>query len=289
MYFRRMQKVQEIHQQSLTQLLQVYSKNEAESILSIIWEELAGWGRAQRVLNNNEVVDNAVLKRYNSIIEELLTEKPLQQVLGYADFYDNRFRVNEHTLIPRPETEELVAMIIADYKGKRGLKVLDIGTGTGCIAISLALNLPDSKVTAVDISMGALAMAKENAKDLNALVEFKELDILAVVEREALGQFDIIVSNPPYVRESEKAMMRKNVLDYEPHTALFVKDEDPLLFYEAISTFAKQHLNEGGGLYFETNQYLEKELSELIDKKEFKEYTLSKDLSDNFRMLKAFV
>lgn len=289
MYFRRMQKVQEIHQQSLTQLLQVYGKNEAESILSIIWEELTGWGRAQRVLNNNEVIEDAVVNRFQTIVEELLTEKPLQQILGYADFFDNRFKVNEHTLIPRPETEELVAMIIADYKSKENLKVLDIGTGTGCIAISLALNLPEPKVTAVDISTEALAIAKENAKDLNALVEFKELDILAESDRVQLGNYDVIVSNPPYVRESEKAMMRKNVLKYEPHTALFVKDEDPLLFYEAISTFAKQRLNEGGGLYFETNQYLEKELSELIDKKEFKEYTLSKDLSDNFRMLRAFV
>ncbi len=284
-----MQKVQEIHQQSLAKLLQVYGKNEADSMLGIIWEDLMGWGRAQRILHNDEVVEDTVVNRFQTIVEELLTEKPLQQILGYADFFDNRFKVNEHTLIPRPETEELVAMIIADYKGKEGLKVLDIGTGSGCIAISLALNLPDSKVTAVDISTGALAIAKENAKNLNALVEFKELDILAEADRAQLGDFDIIVSNPPYVRESEKAMMRKNVLEYEPHTALFVKDEDPLLFYEAISTFAKQHLNEGGGLYFETNQHLEKELSELIDKKEFKEYTLSKDLSDNFRMLKAFV
>lgn len=194
--------------------------------------------------------------------------------------------MNKHTLIPRPETEELVEWILINPEFKfQNPQFLDIGTGSGCIAISLAKNLPNAKVSALDISEEALKIAKGNAKLNKVEVDFFQTDILAA---ETLSKkYDVIVSNPPYVRELEKKQMQQNVLKYEPYSALYVKDEDPLLFYRAISRLAKNHLNPGGKLFFEINEYLAYEMTELLKAEGFKNIEIKKDIYGKDRMLKC--
>lgn len=194
--------------------------------------------------------------------------------------------VNENVLIPRPETEELVDWIIEDQKkDKQSITILDIGTGSGCIAISLAKKIPEAKVYAMDISEQAIQVARDNAKKNQADITFIKADILEV--KELFQDFDIIVSNPPYVRELEKKEMRSNVLDNEPQRALFVSDNEPLLFYKKITDLAKEKLKENGGLYFEINQYLGVETKNMIESKGFKSVEVRKDLYDNERMIRA--
>ncbi|WP_421807039.1 peptide chain release factor N(5)-glutamine methyltransferase [Flagellimonas sp.] len=223
-------------------------------------------------------------------LAELKTEKPLQYILETAHFMDLELHVNEDVLIPRPETEELVQWVLDDCQVERSrdLKLLDIGTGSGCIAIALAKQLNDADVYALDVSEGALKVARKNAKTHKVDVTFLHQDILNTkLELEPELYFDIIVSNPPYVRELEKHEIRKNVKDFEPETALFVKDEDPLLFYRAIIDFAGKHLSEKGSLYLEINQYLGAETKALFQAHNFSEIELRKDLFGNDRMLKA--
>lgn len=224
-------------------------------------------------------------------IEELQQEKPIQYILGITEFYGLEFKVSSATLIPRPETEELVDWIITDYKHQAEisqLRLLDIGTGTGCISISLAKHLSNAQVSAIDISKTALAIAKENAQLNDVSVDFMETDILSgEALRNNEEQFDVIVSNPPYVRQLEKEEIKKNVLVYEPHLALFVDDHDALLFYRRIAAIAKKQLKKGGYLYFEINQYLGEETADLITEMGFQHVELRKDLSGNDRMIKA--
>ena len=236
-------------------------------------------------------------------LSELKLEKPLQYILGTAHFMDLELRVDENVLIPRPETEELVQWILLDAErpparrvGSRmviersrndhSLRILDIGTGSGCIAIALAKHLPDAKIYALDVSEGALSVAKENAASNGVDVTFLHQDIL---NPEINLEFDVIVSNPPYVRELEKNEIQRNVKDFEPDTALFVSDEDPLLFYRAILGFAENHLSENGKLYFEINQYLAEETKALFNTRNFSEIELRKDMFGNYRMLKAIM
>jgi len=241
-------------------------------------------------------------------LTELKTEKPLQYILGTAHFMDLELQVNENVLIPRPETEELVQWILDDFQkggqfkldaersrsvisttlNDHSLKILDIGTGSGCIAIALAKNLPDAKIYALDVSEEALEVAKKNAKSNGVNIGFMHQDILnPELELEFKLHFDVIVSNPPYVRELEKNTINKNVKDFEPCTALFVSDEDPLLFYKAIIDFSENNLNENGSLYFEINQYLGEETKALFNARNFSEIELRKDIFGNDRMLKA--
>ncbi|WP_421802562.1 peptide chain release factor N(5)-glutamine methyltransferase [Flagellimonas sp.] len=229
-------------------------------------------------------------------LSELKLEKPLQYILGTAHFMDLELQVNENVLIPRPETEELVQWILLDTeqsgrviersRNDRSLQILDIGTGSGCIAIALAKHLPNVKVFALDVSEGALNMARKNAASNGVDITFLHEDILST-ELELELDFDVIVSNPPYVRELEKNEIQKNVKDFEPDTALFVPDEDPLLFYRAIIDFAENHLSEKGKLYFEINQYLGEETKALFHARNFSEIELRKDMFGNDRMLKA--
>ncbi|MEC3966978.1 peptide chain release factor N(5)-glutamine methyltransferase [Flagellimonas halotolerans] len=239
-------------------------------------------------------------------LSQLKLEKPLQYILGTAHFMDLELSVNENVLIPRPETEELVQWILADCQEKkqfkldaersrsvistplndRSLQILDIGTGSGCIAIALAKHLPNAKVFALDVSEKALKVAQKNAESNKVDVTLLKHDILDP-ELDPGLDFDIIVSNPPYVRELEKEEIKKNVKDFEPSTALFVSDEDPLLFYKAIMDFSKRHLKENGRLYFEINQYLGKETEALFKAHNFSEIELRKDIFGNDRMLKA--
>jgi release factor glutamine methyltransferase len=223
---------------------------------------------------------------WNAILEKLKIQIPIQYIIGTTHFYGLEFIVDENVLIPRPETEELVDWIVklnSKLSKKKNLKILDIGTGSGCIAVSLAKNIPNSEVFAIDVSEKALAIAKKNAILNKVPVTFLHKNIL---ETKDLNQkFDIIVSNPPYVRNLEKAEIKPNVLDNEPHLALFVPDNDPLIFYKKIAELAAANLNPNGQLFFEINQYLGKETQELLEYIGLKNIELRKDIYGNDRMI----
>lgn len=223
-------------------------------------------------------------KELEDILSKLKTNEPIQYITGNAYFYGLTFNVDQNVLIPRPETEELVDLIVRENKDK-SLKVLDVGTGSGCIAISLALNLPDSELSAWDISEKTLFVAANNADKLCAKVKFAKKDILKTL---AVGEhFDVIVSNPPYVTEKEKADMERNVLDWEPGLALFVPNENPLLFYRTISVFGLDALNEGGKIYFEINRAFGRETKEMMEVLGYSQVEILKDMSGNDRIVKA--
>jgi len=235
--------------------------------------------------------DLTVAKEEEQLLFETLArlknEEPIQYILGETEFLDFRIMVNQDVLIPRPETEELVQWIVGKCsQNHSGLKILDVGTGSGCIAIALAKLLPNAEVTALDISKAALKIACKNAQNNNAKIHFLKADILEV----GVGLddvFDIIVSNPPYVRELEKGEMSNTVKEHEPSKALFVPDNDALLFYRALAGFGKKHLVESGELFLEINQYLAKETKQLFVDKNFKDIDLKKDIFGNYRMLSA--
>lgn len=217
---------------------------------------------------------------YNEIISRLNEGEPIDYILGYTYFYGLKIEVNSDVLIPRPETEELVEMIIVENRDREGLSILDIGTGSGCIALALEKNLRNSRLTAIDVSVKALDLVLRNTQKNNGLLDAKMVDILDETQWQKLGKFDIIVSNPPYIPMGEMREMSETVLRYEPHLALFVQD-NPLIFYQMILEFAKEHLEEDGRVYFETSQ-----TNQLIEYKGF-EIERRKDLSGNFRFLKA--
>jgi release factor glutamine methyltransferase len=270
----------------LQELSSLYDEKEIESFFYIVLESFHNIKRIDLALNPEMEMDAMQLLRWESVLSELKKEKPIQYIVGETEFYGLPFLVNENTLIPRPETEELVEWILESTKYQSQntkLKVLDIGTGSGCIAISLAKNLPNAQVSAIDVSEKALATAKKNAEINKVNVDFILKNIL---ETEDLNeQFDIIVSNPPYVRNLEKAEIKPNVLEFEPHLALFVDDNDALLFYRKIAQLAKKNLSENGQLYFEINQYLGKETVELLEILGFKNIILKKDIYVNDRMI----
>ncbi|MCF6128174.1 peptide chain release factor N(5)-glutamine methyltransferase [Flavobacterium sp. AS60] len=271
------------------ELQSIYDEPEIDSFFYIILDKIHSLKRIDLALNPEIIMDGIHLKQWKNIASDLKTQKPIQYILGETEFYGLRFEVNENTLIPRPETEELVELII-DEEGKgnrekRIVKILDIGTGSGCIAISLAKNLPNAEVFAIDVSDKALATAKKNAEINDTNVIFLLKNILETDDLEQ--QFDIIVSNPPYVRNLEKAEIKPNVLEYEPHLALFVEDTDALLFYRKICQLAMKNLNSNGKLYFEINQYLGKETIELVENFGFKNVKLIKDIYQNNRIVSA--
>ena len=269
-------------------LKNIQEEQEIESFFFILTEYLHNLKRVDVALNPNFKLSDAEVEKWNKILSELQQEKPIQYITGEAWFYGLQFEVNENTLIPRPETEELVEWIIESQKSKvqsQKLEILDIGTGTGCIPISLKANLLQANVSAIDISEKALEVAKRNAASNKAEINFIQANILEVLD---LNQnFDIIVSNPPYVRNLEKQEIKKNVLDYEPHLALFVEDTDALLFYRKIAQLALKNLSPNGLLFFEINQYLGKETVELLENLGFKNIELKKDIYGNDRMIKC--
>ena len=258
-----------------------YEYDELESIIAYCFEYYFKLNRAELFSRTDETVSESELLKFNFAIKELKNQKPIQYILGEADFYRLKFKVNEHVLIPRPETEELVHLIIKDNELDSPI-ILDIGTGSGCIPIALKKNIPSAKISAIDIANDVLEVAKYNAKHNGVEVEFVLDSILHLT-----SHFDIIVSNPPYICVSEKANMNKNVLDYEPHLALFVENDDPLLFYKAIIDFAIKNLNKNGKIYFEINQSLASETKNLLENKGFKNVELIKDLSNNYRILRG--
>lgn len=223
-----------------------------------------------------------------STIERLKKHEPIQYIQGFCDFCGHTFKVTQETLIPRPETSELVEWIAEEQNEKekeKEVKILDIGTGSGCIAITLSDKLPGCDIAAWDISPGALAVAEENNRSNGTEVTFSQVDILVYQPQGEM--FDIIVSNPPYIKENEKKSMEANILDWEPHTALFVPDNDPLLFYRAIAEKALAMLTSGGALYFEINRAHGAETAEMLQSLGYKDIELRKDIAGNDRMIKA--
>lgn len=268
-----------------TELKGIYPETEISSFFNLLINFKLKLSRTDIALNPQLKVEDNNFIYIQSAIKKLQKQEPLQYIIGETDFFNLTFKVNPNVLIPRPETEELVEWILSENHKKDTINILDIGTGSGCIAISLAKNLPNAKVYAIDISPEAINTATINAKNNNANVNFIETDILKI--NKLPHNFDIIVSNPPYVRELEKEQMQPNVLANEPHLALFVKDQNPLLFYNKIADLAKQHLTKNGNLFFEINQYLSKETIELLEEKGFKNIELRKDILKNDRMIKA--
>jgi release factor glutamine methyltransferase len=281
-------KIKEYRTQFIQALTSMYGEGEAESFFYLILEEKQQLKRIDLALQPDLVFSEEEIKVWNSILEQLKLEIPIQYLLGKTSFYGLNFEVNENVLIPRPETEELVDWIISTtLKGEqsKSIKILDIGTGSGCIAISLAKNLPNAEVFAIDVSEKALATAQKNAKLNEVKVTFIEQNILETLDLKQ--EFDIIVSNPPYVRNLEKEEIKRNVLEHEPHLALFVDDDDSLIFYRKIEELAQKNLSNSGQLYFEINQYLGKEMVELLEGMNFKNIELRKDIYGNDRMTKA--
>jgi len=272
-------------------LTTVFVKTEVESFFYLLIDSRLNLSKMDFLLNPNVEVNSEDLRFLESAIQKLKTEQPIQYILGETEFYGLLFKVNENTLIPRPETEELVDWIIQDQiiDNNKQLTILDIGTGSGCIPVSLAKNLTKAKVTSVDVSEEAIQVAQENAVSNNVVVSFVNDSILEPkIVNDSKNKFDIIVSNPPYVRNLEKQEIKNNVLAHEPHLALFVEDDDALLFYGKITEFALKYLKKEGVLYFEINQYLGEETVELIKKTGFTNVELRKDMSGNDRMIKAY-
>ena len=279
-------KIKEYKAKFIAQLISIYDEMEAESFFYLILENQRQLRRIDLALDIDLQFSAEEILIWNVILEKLQLEIPIQYILGTTHFYGLEFNVNENVLIPRPETEELVEWIISSAVNMpkyKNIKILDIGTGSGCIAISLAKNIPNAQVSAIDISDKALATAKENANLNQVAVAFIQRNILETNNLEQ--QFDIIVSNPPYVRNLEKAEIKPNVLANEPHLALFVEDNDALIFYRKIAELAIKNLTPEGKLFFEINQYLGKETVELLEKMYFKNIELRKDIYGNDRMI----
>ncbi len=320
--------IQELKSTFLDNLAQLYPKEEIQSFFNLLISYKLKLSRTDIALNPNLIIKQTDLAFFLNALDDLQHEKPIQYIIGETEFYGLLFKVDKNVLIPRPETEELVEWVLKETQEKRPktqdrrkegsrlnstfstqhstLKVLDIGTGSGCIAISLAKNLPNTSVFALDVSKEAIQIAQQNAKLNNVDVHFIKQDILNTNvmlsevealrtgsvesysnERLSFQKFDIIVSNPPYVREIEKREIQNNVLENEPHLALFVANNNPLLFYDTIADFAKEHLAKNGQLFFEINQYLGKETVELLKQKKFTSIELKKDVFGNDRMVKA--
>ena len=275
-------------------LKKIYPTSEIDTFLFLLLEEYLNFKRIDVVLKSNFEIspeDLILLKSSTKLLEQ---EIPIQYILGKTEFYGFPFILNEHVLIPRPETEELITSILekvlktktfhTNAKEKQ-LKILDIGTGSGCIPISLKKSLPFAEITAIDVSNEALTIAKKNTVLNKVDINLTQQDILNTTSLNQL--YDVIVSNPPYVRESEKKEIKNNVLNNEPHMALFVKDNNPLVFYNKIAELAKNHLTKNGTLFFEINQYLGKETVELIKLKGFNKIQLKKDIFGRDRIIIA--
>ena len=275
-----------LHARFIETLQEIYPHSEARNITRWVWECIADVTPSKLLVKHNESIPAALIDKLLGTLEQLKTKRPVQYVLEEAWFYGLHFRVNESVLIPRPETEELVEWVVKDQKVERKENgvFLDIGTGSGCIAISIKHQLPMATVTAIDISEAALAIATENAHTHSCDVELKKTNALDPAEMNALGMYDVIISNPPYIAQKESAEMHENVLKYEPAMALFVPNEDPLLFYREIAAFAKSHLRENGKIYFEINENLGEATVALLKEMGF-EVTLRKDAQGKDRML----
>lgn len=278
-------KVCDIERFAYRELEDIYNRNEIRTLLQMMFEHFLGWSVAHLLVSKNRTINQSDLLKLNFAIKDLRAGKPIQYIIGSTEFCNLTLSVSPHTLIPRPETAELVYLIADKEKERQPQYILDLCTGSGCIAIALAKAFPAAKVFASDISAEAMAVAKKNAECNKAEVSFVIADILRE-ENPAGESYDIIVSNPPYVREMEKVMMNRNVLDYEPHIALFVPDGDPLMFYRHIAEFASKHLRTGGKLYLEINEALGNETAALLEKQGYRPI-IHKDSFGKDRMIEA--
>lgn len=266
------------------ELTGLYPERELNAIVKGIFLHLTGLSTAQLVLEKERKLDEADIFYLQRALKRLKDHEPLQYITGVAHFHGLEFKVDKRVLIPRPETEELVQWVFEEISGPEDTKVLDIGTGSGCIAISISKKLPGSEVHAIDISEAALTLAKENASRLGADISFGLVDILRNEAIESLGSFDIIISNPPYVTMEDKQLMQKNVVDHEPGLALFV-EEDPLIFYKAIIDFAKEHMRDKGKLFFECNEKYVGQVAQLLEKEKFSNIRQRRDMQGKYRMV----
>ncbi len=260
-----------------------YDAGEAQSLSRLLLQEFLVIDRTKLMINDDFTISEEQLQLLDQAISRLILNEPIQYIIGQAHFYGRDYQVSPDVLIPRPETEELVDLMIKNH-ATDSFHILDIGTGTGCIPITLAKALFNSKLSAMDISESALSMAKSNALLHKANVQFIQKDIL---NEDLSEMYDIIVSNPPYITVKEKKQMHQNVLAFEPEIALFVPDEDPLLFYRRIAELGKSNLREGGFLYFEINEYFGRETKEMLQGYDYREVQLIKDLSNKDRIVTA--
>ncbi|WP_442587153.1 peptide chain release factor N(5)-glutamine methyltransferase [Pedobacter sp. AW31-3R] len=276
--------LQELQHCFVKEVSAIYDEEEARALFYLLASHVDGLGRTQVLMNPAMELTEEKIAVYMHMRTELQQGKPIQYILGEAEFYGLTFKVNPEVLIPRPETEELIEWILSTIQSGeiKPLSILDIGTGSGCIPVTLKQYLEETEVTGLDISPRALDIARENALRNRTEVQFIQADILNYTEG---GRYDLIVSNPPYIKEDEREAMHENVLSHEPHLALFVSNERPLVFYEAIATFALEHLHPEGALFFEINEYLGRETLEMLQEKGFKQASLKKDMQGKDRMI----
>lgn len=282
----------DIYQYYRDQLLELYGQEESTSLMAILFEHYVSLKRHEILSGSARRISESELLKIHFACKELLKQRPVQYITGTAWFYGEAYKVTPDVLIPRPETEELCNWIIKDcqalYTNQSTLRILDIGTGSGCIAITLKQNIENASMTALDVSDKALEVARANAASKGVKIDFVKVDILKQ-EQWPIGPFDIIVSNPPYVKESEKELMKPNVLEHEPHVALFVSDEQPLVFYETIAKLAFQSLTVQGKLFFEINENLQEDLTLLMKRQGFNSIEFRKDMNNKTRMLRCSV
>lgn len=262
-----------------------YDDNEIRNFSDLLFFHLLNYSKIELRMKGNEVISQQDVKTLDEMLTRLMAFEPIQYILGETFFYDLRFRVSPHVLIPRPETEELVDWVLKDYAGKK-VKVLDIGTGSGCIAVTLAKNLPLAEISGCDIDEKAIEISLLNARSNETQVSFFLFDVLNPFPTQD-KRYNVLVSNPPYVRESEKALMQANVLHYEPHKALFVTDDDPLLFYKAIADLGHEILLPGGSIYCEINEKFPEETLRIFYNRSYKTAEMRPDINGKPRMIKA--
>lgn len=284
--------IHEAQQQLLFQLYELYDNSEAAQIADMVLENITGWSRIDRVMNKTLPLLPQNVAKFDQFTRELMEHRPVQYVLNESWFAGMKLFVDERVLIPRPETEELVDWIVKELKGDNeegeGYLILDIGTGSGCIPLALKKNLPAASVSAIDISEGALEVARKNAGIQNLYIDFRLIDILSLTQTKPLPRYDLIVSNPPYIPLRDRETMRKNVLDYEPWQALFVKDDDPFVFYRAIAQFASSHLKPGGKIFVEIHEDLVEGVLGVFKTEGFVHSQLKADMQGKNRMLKLY-
>ncbi|MBS1917172.1 MAG: peptide chain release factor N(5)-glutamine methyltransferase [Bacteroidetes bacterium] len=283
----------EAQQQLIVQLNSIYDEREAAAITDMAMENITGWQKIDRIINKQQELSETKEILLKKITAELLTHKPVQYILHEAWFCGMKFYVDENVLIPRPETEELVEWIAGEVVSRpmtddrRPIAIFDIGSGSGCIPIALKKKLPGAIISSCDVSENTLEVAKKNAITNETEISFIHLNFLNKENRNSLPVFDIIVSNPPYIPATDKKTMQSNVVDFEPHTALFVPDNDPLIFYRAIADFAKTHLSKNGKVFVEMNEEQAANVKKLFLDRNFNTIEIKKDLQDKDRMLKA--
>ncbi len=267
------------------ELFSAYTITEIESLIHYCFREICGFNRMDVMMRSEEELDEKSMNRFVDVIERLKKNEPIQYIFGQTEFYNLDIRVNKDVLIPRPETEELVHWVIREQQLRQVKDILDIGTGSGCMALALKDNLPETTVTGIDVSAEAIQVARENAELNDLEVEFLQANILNDLPN--FGEFDVIVSNPPYVTRSQMNAMHPNVVVHEPHVALFIEDDDPLKFYKAIAHFCRKHLRPDGVLYLEVNEDLAGDTAMLLESFNFTRTNIKKDLNGKFRMVKA--